>query len=281
MKEEAATAALLRQFLLGKVEDEERQRIESLFLTDSHVRERVLAAEQELIDDYLDDCLSTADQQSFLSLYGDTAAQQRKLRIAKSIQEWAVSQPQTQQVRPEPAISAWRRFVERLRLKPILIPIAVTAAVAIVIALVWINSRRTEQPPEYLAMQQELVQLNTPSSLREVPPQMPVLTLKPGSLRGAEQQPELKTRPDASVGELRLLWMQKEDYPEYQVVLRVPGAPQSYVIPHLKAEKEDSKFIRLRLPAQLAGWTYLIELSGVSADGAIGPAEVYEFSISN
>ena len=52
MKEEAATDVLLRQFLLGKIDDEARQRIECLFLTDSLTKERILAAEQELIDDY-------------------------------------------------------------------------------------------------------------------------------------------------------------------------------------------------------------------------------------
>ena len=98
MKEEAATDASLRQFLLGRVEDEERQRIESLFITDSVMRDRVLAAEQKLMDDYLEDSLSTADRESFLSLYGDTAAQRRKLRIAKSIQEWAANQPDTMSV---------------------------------------------------------------------------------------------------------------------------------------------------------------------------------------
>ena len=34
MKEELLTDALLREFLLGKVDEEERERIESLFLTD-------------------------------------------------------------------------------------------------------------------------------------------------------------------------------------------------------------------------------------------------------
>ena len=44
MKEESVTDGLLRQFLLGRVDDEERQRIESLFITDPQSRERVLAA---------------------------------------------------------------------------------------------------------------------------------------------------------------------------------------------------------------------------------------------
>jgi hypothetical protein len=150
-----------------------------------------------------------------------------------------------------------------------------------VIALVWVNSSRIEQQREYLAMQQELDQLNTPSSLREVLPHMPLLTLKPGSVRSAEQQSELKARPDTAVAELRLLWMQPEDYPNYQAVLRVPGTAQSYTIHNLKAEKEDGKFIRVRLPAhKLIGRSYQIELSGVSNDGTPGPPEVYNFTVS-
>jgi hypothetical protein len=282
MKEEAATDALLRQFLLGKVEDEERERIESLFITDSHMRDRVVAAEQELIDDYLDDSLSAADRETFLSLYGDTAAQRRKLRIARSIQEWAVNQPKTPPVRPEPAISTWSRLRERLRLKPMfLIPVAVAATIAIVVAVVWVNSRRTERNRQHLAMQQELAQLNSPSTFREVPPAMPLLRLKPGSLRSVEPQPELKLRPDSSIAELRLLWMQKEDYPTYEALVRRLGDDQPYTISNLKVEMEDGKFIRVRLPAHLlTRGNYEIELGGLSADGTKSLPEVYSFTVS-
>ena len=282
MKEEAATDAPLRQFLLGKVDDEERRRIESLFLTDSFMRDRIVAAEQELIDDYLENRLSTADRETFLLFYGDTAAQRRKLRIAKSIQQWAVDQPITPPVAAEPAISAWGRLLERLRLKPVLvIPITVAAAVAIVVALIWVNSRRTERHREYLAMEQELARLNTPSSVREASPGMSPLTLKPGSVRSVEPESELKRRPDIFVAELHLLWMQKEDYPNYEAVLRRLGDDQSFSIPDLTLENEDGKFIRVRLPAHmLTRGNHQIELSGVSVDGTKSPPEVYSFSVS-
>lgn len=282
MKEEAATDAQLRQFLLGKVEDEDRQRIESLFLTDSLMKEKVLAAEQELIDDYLEDCLSTADRKAFLSLYGDTVAQRRRLRIAKSVQQWALDQSKTPLPIPKPAISIWARLLERLRLRPVLvIPITVAAAVAIVVALVWVNSRRTERHREYLALNQELVQLNTPSSLREVPPGMSLRTLKPGSNRSIDGGSELKRGTDSSVAELRLLWMQKEDYPTYQAVLRLPGDDQSYTIPNLTIEKEDGKFIRVRIPVhRLTRGNHQIELTGISADGTRSLPEIYNFTVS-
>ncbi len=278
MKEEAATDAQLRQFLLGKLEDEERQRIESLFLTDSLMRERVLAAEQELFDDYLEESLSTPDRETFLSRYGDTSAQRRKLRIAKSVQQWALDQPKTQPVIPKHAISIWGRLLEQLRQRPVfVIPIAVATAVAIVVALVWVNSRRTES--QHLAINQELARLNSPSSLREVRPGTALLILKPGSVRSIEGA-ELK-RSNSSVAELRLLWMQKEDYPTYLGVLRGSGDDQLSTIPNLTVENATGKFIRVRLPLYLlTRGTHKIELSGVSADGTKSSPEVYSFTVS-
>ena len=282
MKEEAVTDALLRQFLLGTVDDEERERIEGLFLTDSRIRERLLAAEQELIDDYVEDCLSTAHREQFLSQYGETAAQRRKLRIAKSIQEWAASQPNTAPVAPQPGISIWSRLFDRLRLKPVLlIPIAVAVVVAIVTAVVWVNSGRSERQRRHSAIEQELAQLNTSSSLREGPPPMSPLILKPGSVRSVEPQPELTISRNSPFAELRLLWMQKEDYPSYTAVVRAPDDDQYYTIPNLQAENEGGKVVRIRLPAHvLTGGTYQIQLSGTSADGSKSPSEIYSFTVS-
>jgi hypothetical protein len=280
MKEEAATGALLRQFLLGKLEDEERQQIETLFLIDSVMRERVLAAEQELIDDYLENCLSPAEREAFLSLYGDSTAQRRKLRIAKSIQQWAVNQPKTPPVTAAPASSSWSRLLDRLRLKPVLVvPIVVATIIAIVVVVVWFNRRGTDDA-EYLAMQQQLAQVNTPSSLREFLPEKSVVTLKPGTIRSTESQAELKRYPDSRVAELRLLWMQNEDYPSYQAVLRVPGATRSYTIPNLTAE--NGKFIRVRLPLpKLPRGNYQIELTGVAADSTRSSTEIFSFTLSD
>jgi hypothetical protein len=93
MKDETAiTDALVRQYLLGYVDDEERQRIESLFLTDSKMRERLLVIEQDLVEDYLEDFLTPADKERFLLHYAQTPKQQRKLRITKSIKDRALAE---------------------------------------------------------------------------------------------------------------------------------------------------------------------------------------------
>src|ERR1041384_3756700 len=90
MKKESVTDALLREFLLGKLADGDRESIEGLFLTDPATRERVLALEQDLVDDYLEDGLSEEEKERFVSRYAQTDEQRRKLRITGAIKDWAV-----------------------------------------------------------------------------------------------------------------------------------------------------------------------------------------------
>src|ERR1044072_4912927 len=116
MKEEVLTDAVLREFLLGKVDDEEAARIESLFLTDSEAREKVLVIEQELIDDYLEDSLTAEDREKFLLRYGQTAEQRQQLRITKAIKDWALRD--TEIVHPVP-VSNWSSL--RARLRPVFV----------------------------------------------------------------------------------------------------------------------------------------------------------------
>ena len=90
MSDESVTDVTLRQFLLGNVDDEMRQHIECRFITNSLFKERVLALEQDLIEDLLEDSLTATDKERLLARYAATPARRRKLRIAKSIKEWAM-----------------------------------------------------------------------------------------------------------------------------------------------------------------------------------------------
>jgi hypothetical protein len=280
MNDEILTDALVREFLLGKVDEEERERIESLFLTDPQARERVLAAEQDLIEDYLEDSLTAADKKIFLSRYGHTPAQQRKLQINKSIKDWALREsvlPHTELAKS----SAWARLRERLRLRPVLvIPIAVTAMVVIAVASVWLSSRREKQD-SYLAIEQELAQLNTPASLREIPPNMKSLVLLPFAQRSGEKEKEFEKTAETRLVELRLPWIQRERFSSYRVqVLSVDG-DESFIIANLQAEDDGAYRIRIRLPARLLrrGY-YRVRLTGITPDGSAGLTEEYTFAVS-
>jgi hypothetical protein len=269
---------------LGKVDDQERERIESLFLTDSDARERVLAAEQDLTEDYLEDGLSVADRELFLERYGQTPAQQRQLRINKSIKDWALRESALMESASSThaasvKISAWARLRERLRVKPMpVIPIVVTAMIVIVVVTVWLSSR---QEGRYRAIEQELAQLNTPASLREVPPNLRPSDVSALALRGLENETELKKTAQAEIFELHLPWIQKDRYTSYRAeLLRVGGAEQ-FTIPNLPGPGDRTSPIRLRLPSHaLHRGHYKLRLTGINTDGSLGLSEEYTFAVS-
>jgi hypothetical protein len=277
MKEEVLTDAVLREFLLGKVDDEEAARIESLFLTDSEARERVLVIEQELIEDYLEDSLTAEEREKFLLRYGQTAAQLQQLRITKAIKDWAVRESARVEAVPV-ELSMWSRLRARLRLNPVfVVPIAVTVLIAIFCAAIWLNSRI-----KHAAIERELAQLNTPASLREVPPQMFSMDLTPIAVRSVEGGKEFKKSTDDQIVELRLPRTQKERYPNYQAEVRRVSGAESFTIPNLPAENDGMSPIRLRLPARiLSRGQYQVRLRGVSSDGTVSQLEEYQFTIVN
>jgi hypothetical protein len=278
MNEEPVSDALLRQLLLGQVDDQERQRLESMFVTGALSRERVIAAEQHLLDDFLDDSLTPADRERFLAQYGETPAEQRKLRIAKSIQDWAASGAAVTAVGAA-AGSRWSRLRTRFRLKPVfMIPIAAMTLLAIVFAVVALKSR-WEQRNRYLAMEQELARLNTPSTLRDVPSTTPPLTLTPGAVRSAEAETELTPPANAQFVELHLIWTQREHYPSYQATIHKIDEEEKFPVRDLQLD--NGNVIRLRVPARyLNRGLYQIEVSGVANNGVTGLPEEYTFVVN-
>jgi anti-sigma factor RsiW len=276
MREEAVTDELLRQYLLGNVDDEERLRIERLFITDPVSRERLLAIEEDLIEDYLEDSLTKADRERFLSQFAQTPEQQQKLRITKSIKDWAVREGLVTQTGPA---TIWSRLRTRLSLKPlVVIPIAVTIVIAIVVAAVWLQSKREQR--QHLAIEQELARLNSPASLREVPPHMVLFELSPVTLRSVEPQSELESRAGIELVELRLLWIQKDRYATYQAEVSRVGDDRSFMIRNLEAENDQGYAIRIRLRVDMLGrGLYQIQLTGIAADGVQGQKEDYSFTV--
>lgn len=278
MGDDLVTDASLRQFLLGQLNEEERQQVEKIFITDSQARERILLVEQDLIEDYLDESLTAAERKQFLQQFAATPAQRRKLRITKSIKERAVKERAFRDV-PE-TTSVWNRFGELLRPRRLVLVVPIVAAilVAIVTAVIWVN-RRVERQTRRITIAREVIQLNAPSNKQVTPEATIILELRPGTQRSLESPPQVVKRADLQVVELHLLWRQQE-YPSYRAVVQRVGDDESIPVDGLSADKE-GKTIRLKLPTDvLTRGTYRVEVTGVSADGANGPTEEYQFTVS-
>lgn len=273
------TEHVLRQFFLGNVDNEERERVEILFMTQSDIRQRVLLAERDLIEDYFDDLLTPPDKTRFVQRYADTPHQQRKLRIAKLVQDWAWSNSRPAKTDVVP-IPKWHRFAAWMRFqRAVLIPITVTAVIAILIAGVWLNNANKRK--RHWAIEEELVRLNSPSAVLEAPSQTISTTIAPVNVRSAASEHELKLSSSIRVVEVRLLWIQKENYTRYVATVRRIDAAEAFTVRNLQPQKQRGLAISVRLPAQmLAPGIYQIKISGIAADDTLSPGDEYRFAVS-
>ena len=279
MKEELVTDADIRQFLLGSVDDSERQRIESLFMSDAEFNQRVLVAEDDLIEDYLEHSLAPMDRDKFLAQYGHAPMQQRRLRISRSIRDYAASEARLGQT--PSAIAKRRVFFSHLTPRNLrfFIPIAAAVRIACIIGVVWLvrsNNRR-------LTIERELAELNAQPDLRVNPSQVVSLVLPPVSMRSVGTETRLTPRADISVVELDLLWTQKEQYPNYYVLLRRVGTNEEFRVSglHIEASPSSGNSIRVRLPSYLLrDGLYQVTLTGAGPDGAASQGEEYTFVVA-
>jgi hypothetical protein len=268
----------LRQFLLGKVDDVERERIESLFLTDPQFKEQLLAAEQSLIDDYLEKRLTADEKEIFLSQYGASDSERRKLRIAESIKECAESQPAVAPV--DATLNVVSKGWFGLSARPTLVwPIAAMFIVALILA-VWVYSRKNQPDAQHRAIEHELAILNDPSRLRGALPQMASLSLAPITLRDVELPAQFTPRTEIRFLELHLLQIQNEPHTKYRAVLQKGSGSEPFRFPDVQVLDDNSRVIRLRVPTSLlAPGTYRILLSGLAADGSVSSVEEYNFTV--
>lgn len=267
----------LRQFLLGKVDDAEREEIERRSLIDPEFKELLLAAEQSLVDDYLEARLSADQWESFLLQYGTSYGQRRKLRIAKSIKEYAEAQPVTATIDATPkARRQWFSFEARPK---IVWRIAAVLIVALILTI-WLQSRWNQPDVQHLAIERELASLNDPANLRQTLPDMVSLSVPPLTLRKVESQPQITLRSEIRILELHLLQDQYNSHTKYRAVLQKGADSKSFNFPELQASDENSRVIRLRIPASLLSrGTYQIILSAIAADGSVSSVEEYNFTV--
>lgn len=278
MKEEFVTDAEIRQFLLGSVDDSERQRIESLFMSDAEFNQRVIIAEDDLIEDYLENSLAPMDSDKFLAQYGHAPEEQRRLRIRTSIREYAVSEGKLGQT--PPAIAKRRAFLSQLTPRnPRLFLIAATITIVCIIVILWLVRSNNQR----VTIERELAELNARPDLRTNPSQVVSLALRPVSIRSVGPEIKLTPRADIRVVELDLLWIQKEQYANFYVLVRRVGTNEEFRVSglHIERSPTSGNSIRVRLSSYLLrDGLYQVTLTGVGPDGAASKGEEYTFVVA-
>jgi hypothetical protein len=306
MKEQMLNEVVARRFLLGQLSPDEQGSIEELAFDDPKSFEVLQAAEDDLIDEFVYDDLSSEERERFQEYYLAQPGRREDVRIASALREYFE--------REQPVPSLWdglRRWLH-VGATP-LIPIAAKAAAiiaAVVIGLVALIPRIIGpgvNPVPQIAQQQPTPLPSPASTASETPPQP---SLSPSPTRPAQNKPPrhstppvyafqlvpvASTRSSQDITEVSLASLasrparfelairENASYPTFQATLEQDGI-QIQTWSNLKPARIHGlgRSIRIRVPFNLLEESkpYHFLLKGVAANGALEHVDRYLFRVT-
>jgi len=173
----------LRRYLLGQLSRRRSDRLEKNYLSDDHLHQRLLLAEDDLIDAYLDGQLSTEQRALFKEHFLNTAERIERVALARDIRRISQGTPHTDETLLP------RRLALRLAL-----PIALTATAALIALGALFLWRRNPTTPDPA---QTMVKPSNPGALSAISRPTVAFLLSPAtrSMENAGNTVHLPTRP--------------------------------------------------------------------------------------
>lgn len=287
MNESSQQEYQVRQFLLGQLEDHERQRFEEELMTSTAYQEEVLIIEEGLIEDYLDGVLPAAEQQAFETNFLASLKQRRRVQIARLLGAYGASKVSDSD-QPQPTSAPSRRWsiVRGIRNNPVvftsLAAILLVVIAAVILQGIWSwreNKQRLEATRQRSIIEHELAQLN---SIPHEAASTISLVLAPVTTREAIDTSTLSIPLPAEIVEVRLI-LTGTTYPRYAVELGSSGTIERFRINELHSHyTANGLAVIVRLPSRLLGrGDYNLSLVGVSDDGNQAKAGEYHFQVSS
>lgn len=133
----------IRQYLLGKLPDDEQEKIEQRLMVENDLFEELEVSTGELIEEYRAGELSQEERQSFACFLSTPEGRLR--------QSFAVAIERLEEAGPQPQPGSWiERFKSLIQKPQWAVPAVASAAVVVVIAVVAIRS--LQQPPKFVAI---------------------------------------------------------------------------------------------------------------------------------
>ncbi len=265
---------LLARYLLGELTEPAKARIEKQVLGDDTTFDRLLSAEDDLIDAYVRDELSAGERQRFEARFLVSTERRARVEFARTLKA-RVDEPAAELCPPELArrraarLPWWPRLARALAMPRPRLPLALAASLLVVVAATWLAGRGGEHERR-LAEQ--------PAAPR---PLVVAFVLAPGS-RGAAGPPRLSLPPEAETVELQLDLEGVEGYSRFRARLLSLAGEQIWSRSDLEAVVvELGSSVALAVPAAvLRQGHYVLTLEGFPPSGRPEEIAVYDFEVS-
>jgi hypothetical protein len=244
MKE--AKDTVIKRYLLGELNEDDREQVEQGLITDRKFLDEVLMVEEELLEDYVSGLLPQHERDLFLKNYLSSPRQRQKLRIAHALDKYVA-----QSTVPAPTLTAAQSWLQRLiyslGLHKSLAQLSWAVLVLIVFAGTWwiVSTWRDKSK-----LEAELIRLNGPeSSVLEADSTVAQAVLLPLNLREAGSMPAVTVTNQTQVVQLKIP-VSSEPEQNYQAVLRDSGGQEIVRVSQLAPrEVGNERMVILQLPA--------------------------------
>ena len=240
----------IKDYLLGRIPEEEDAEVGARLLTDHQFYEELSIVEDELIDRYLGGTLSDSDRESFESHFVSSYERQQKVRFARALRKRVLVTETARLVSPP-----------RSSFFPFRISYAVAAATVLIIvggSLLLLYRRSLSPSGRVLAIE---------------------LTPAPAT-RDVSDVKQFSLTPD--IGSVHLqLDLAENEYQSYEAVLRDSSLRSMHTAKNLKPQIVNNfAVVIVDLNADLLSpGDYRIQLSGTTPDGRSESVATYSFTV--
>jgi hypothetical protein len=186
---------LARQFLLGKLSEEESLKIEEDYFTGKNLFEDILEAENDLIDDYAMGKLSPEDKIRFERRLLLNPKQRRRLEFAETLVEYASDQPLAGESKFSAGNSSWISIFSQLFSNKSVLSLSFSVAALIVFGGgIWLVLDKSDSESERV---DKIAVSQSQEPSRSESPQTTIATKNTGEI--ADSKPHTAASPQKNV----------------------------------------------------------------------------------
>jgi hypothetical protein len=300
---------LLNKFLLGQLSEDERAAVEDRIISDDDFFERLLVAEDEMIDAYTADELSAGERKLFETQFHSAPHNLERLEFAKTLRQSLVEK-RGESKSDVGVRSGWSTLIQHFRFNRTLPWATAMVLLALAVGAIWIFINRTRvddgsqqvlnqpTPSDSVPLVPKQDNVTEPGKVLVTPtpqlvpspslqnnskePARPVTAtfiLTPGLSRDAGSARNLIIPPGTTQIQLRLPLEQgmSTDFKNYRVLLSLAEGASVW---SGAVKPAGDRTLVMNLPARLfRRGDYVIELKGVTAGGNTEPVAEYSFRI--
>lgn len=281
MKDSEREQSLIRQYLLGELDDQQREQLEQRVITNADYKEEVLMSEEELLDDFVNDRLSRRELELFHQKYSSSPSLSRKVELARTLNQYAANHRIV--LEATNAQRSWVRsllgfFYQGNRFRQLSLAILILLLVGGTLLVVYWRISQGRRV-DYNA----LMRLNGPGS-EILPPDHSVVSVSLSSLllRGAGDVRSVTITEQTQTVQLRLADLSGGEVNLFRARLKDSAGSEVFSLEDLQARQQSSQFpgVVLQVPARmLVPQQYQLEISGKKPDGSYEDPITYTFRV--